>query len=181
MTSSDVMIRRFFALPHGVVSLSLCLTMSAVAHAQEPSPSSVPIASDPQIELPGIEVTVLAEPPRPRVVDRKFVFLGVGLASAMSVDLYSTFTANALCPRCREDDPYAAPFVSHGPGAAIAAGALFDTGVLGLMAAMRRSANPVVRHIWWLPSAAVITGHALAIRHNVGVRQVCQSNPSCGR
>jgi hypothetical protein len=148
--------------------------------AQEPDATSVPVVPSPQIQLPDIEVTAIPDPP-PRVVDRKFVFLGVGLVSAMSFDLYSTYRADARCPRCREDDPFAAPFISRGPGAAVAAGALFDAGVLGLTAAMRHSSNPALRHIWWLPSAAVITGHALAIRHNLGVRQMCQTNPSCGR
>jgi hypothetical protein len=174
------MTRRFFTLTQSVVSLALCLTMSTVARAQEPEAASVPAVPNTQIQLPEIEVTVLADPP-PRVVDRKFVFLGVGLASTMSFDVYTTFRANAWCPRCREDNPYAAPFVSRGPGATYAAGALFDTGMLGLTAAMRRSSNPAVRHIWWLPSVAVITGHALAIRHNLGVREMCQNNPACGR
>jgi len=172
------MTRRSFTLTHSIVSLALYLTMSTVARAQEPDSASAPTAPNAQIQLPDIEVTVLADPP-PRVVDRKFVFLGIGLTSAMSLDVYSTFRANAWCPRCREDNPYAAPFVSRGPGATFAAGALFDTGMLGLTAAMRKSSNPAVRHIWWLPSVAVITGHALAIQHNLGVREMCRNNPAC--
>jgi hypothetical protein len=141
---------------------------------------SLPIDPDPGLEFPGLQVTVLGRwDSRPPVLDRKFAVVSAGLLGAMTFDLYSTFKSESWCPGCREANPYAAPFVDRGPGPAFAAGALFDAGVLGLAAAMRRSSNPAIRRIWWVPSVALMAGHGLAARHNFGLREQCRQNPRC--
>ncbi len=116
-----------------------------------------------------------------RAVDEGFVALGFALGSAMSVDTYSTFASLGWCPSCQEENPYAAPFVSRGPLAAYATGIAFDVGVMGAAAAMRKSANPALRKIWWAPAVALILGHGFAARHNFALRESCNGNPACGR
>lgn len=114
-----------------------------------------------------------------KVVDKRFAGLGAALFGTMTLDTYSTFKSNAWCPSCREGNPYAAPFVNRGPAVTYSAGLLFDTGVLGMSAAMRRSANPAIRKIWWAPAVALIVGHGVAIQNNFSLRHRCQREPGC--
>jgi hypothetical protein len=124
-------------------------------------------------------ISARADRPRP-VVDVKFALLGAGLVTAMSLDTASTFRARAWCPSCREDNPYAAPFVRRGPTFAYTAGVLFDGAVMGVSARMRSSGNAAVRRIWWLPPTLLIVGHGFAIRHNYALRESCRGAARCG-
>lgn len=170
----------------------LCVVSALPARGQEIShESSLPIATasdTARAALPANSRVELESPdvfPAPfgrehKIVDKKFLALGLVLGSAMTFDTYSTFQSLSWCPTCREANPYAEPFVNRGPVAAYSMGVAFDVSVMGAAAAMRKSANPALRKIWWAPAALLIVGHGLAARHNYELQQVCQRNPRCG-
>ena len=84
----------------------------------------------------------------------------------MLIDTWTTFNVVKHCAHCREDNPYAEPFVKRGPVVATVAGQLFDVGVLAVAAKMKGSRNPRLRQIWWLVPVALTTGHVWAAHHN---------------
>ena len=101
------------------------------------------------------------------VRDWKYWSLAAGLNTAMLVDTKTTFEVLRDCPQaCREANPVAAPFVRRGPAVAVAAGMLFDAGVMTLAAKMKGSPRGWVRRTWWGAPAALIVGHSIAARHN---------------
>ena len=97
----------------------------------------------------------------------------------MAIDTRSTFATKASCPRCIEADPFAALFVNAGPAAAYSAGLAFDTGVIYLSMRMRRSDHAIWRRTWFVLPVGLAAGHALAARHNYGLRSICEASPGC--
>ncbi|MEO7274064.1 MAG: hypothetical protein ABI211_18860 [Vicinamibacterales bacterium] len=124
-------------------------------------------------ELPPSRPAVvhLADQPEPRrkVVDKKFWLLGGALNSAMLLDTRSTFDVTRTCTDCYEANPFVRPFVRRGPVTTYAAGEIFDAGVMTLAAGMRGSDHPWMRRTWWVVPVALMTGHAIAYRHNVNL------------
>ena len=107
---------------------------------------------------------------RGTVRDWKYWGLAAGLNTAMLVDTKSTYDVLRACPQaCREANPVAAPFVRRGPAAAVAAGLLFDAGVMTVAAKMKGSQRGWVRRTWWVAPAALIVGHSIAARHNANL------------
>ena len=170
----------------GVFSACLLISISQPARAQAPAPDpprDLPIGETRLPEaLPSVSfvVDVTATLPKPKAVDRKFTVLGAALVAAMATDTYSTFKSVDWCPRCHEANPYVAPFVKRGPSVTYPAGLGFDAGVLVLSAAMRKSDNIALRRVWWLPAAALIAGHSMAIRNNFNLRVSCRGDARCG-
>ena len=171
--------------------LSLILMTAQTARAQEIGldlPRVLPIDETPlSTTLPRINVSLSGDVhgatpagQRRKIADKRLAGLGVALFGAMTLDTYTTFKSTAWCPSCREGNPYAAPFVNRGPAVTYSTGLLFDTGVLGLSAAMRKSWNPAIRKIWWAPAMALVVGHGLASVNNLGLRNRCQREPRCG-
>ena len=175
-----------------VVVLLLMMNVAPASGQQIADESNVPLTAQfhsTSAVLPDDSRVVLEafdERPAPvrrehRVIDKTWLALGFTLGSAMSVDTYSTFRSLSWCPACREDNPYAAPFVNRGPVVAYSLGIAFDVSVMGAAAALRKAANPALRKIWWAPAALLIVGHSLAARHNYDLQRVCERNPRCGR
>ena len=102
-----------------------------------------------------------------KVVDRKFWLLGGALNSAMVLDTKSTFDVTTTCTDCYEANPFVRPFVRRGPVTTYIAGEVFDAGVMTIAARMRGAERPWMRRTWWVIPVALITGHAIAYRHNV--------------
>ena len=105
--------------------------------------------------------------PRPKVADKKFWLLGGALNSAMLLDTKSTFDVTKTCTDCYEANPFVRPFVRRGPVTTYIAGEIFDAGVMTIAARMRGADRPWMRRTWWVIPVALITGHAIAYRHNV--------------
>ena len=107
---------------------------------------------------------------RGSVRDWKYWGLAAGLNGAMLVDTKTTFDVLRDCRQaCREANPVAAPFVRRGPAAAVAAGVLFDAGIMSLAAKMKGSSRVWVRRTWWVAPAGLIVGHSIAARHNANL------------
>ncbi len=104
-----------------------------------------------------------------QVLDRKFWIVAAALNTAMALDTKSTFDVVRRCEACREANPFVAPFVRRGPAVTFTAGEAFDAGVMTMAARMRRSDRAWVRRTWWVMPAALITGHAIAQRHNANL------------
>ncbi len=175
-----------------VVALLLLMHVAPASGQQIADEATVPLAAkflSTSAVLPDdsrVALEAVDERPAPpwsehRVIDKKFLALGFTLGSAMSADTDSTFYSLRWCPSCREDNPYAAPFIGRGPVVVYSFGIAFDVSVMGAAAAMRKSANPALRRIWWAPAALLILGHSFAARHNYDLRRVCEGNPQCGR
>lgn len=110
--------------------------------------------------------TLTAERSSRQVLDRKFWIVAAALNTAMALDTKSTFDVVRRCDACREANPFVAPFVRRGPAVTFTAGEAFDAGVMTMAARMRGSDRAWVRRTWWVMPAALITGHAIAARHN---------------
>jgi hypothetical protein len=136
----------------------LLLPGASAAQTQEQArvqgPSFVNAAAFQQMDLRPV-----SDPERPakRVID------------AMIADTKSTFDVVNRCDICYEKNPYAAPFVAHGPALTYAAGEAFDVGVMVIAAKMKGSDNKFSRRTWWVVPIALTTGHVIAYRHNLGV------------
>ena len=125
-------------------------------------------------ELPsahGQETVRFEDHPEPqrKVTDKKFWLLGGALNSAMLLDTKSTFDVTKSCSDCYESNPFVRPFVNRGQVTTYVAGELFDAGVMTISARMRGSDRPWMRRTWWVIPVALITGHAIAYRHNVNL------------
>jgi len=137
--------------------------------------------------LPAVEIAPAVEPPAvpsltmpiviasrdksTRMFDRKSAPLAGVLYTMMALDTKSTYDVGAWCRTCVEADPFAAPFIKAGPGAAYAAGLAFDTGVMYVAHKMRHSWNPVIRKIWFVLPVSLAAGHAYAMHHNYQLRK----------
>lgn len=124
------------------------------------------------LAVAGLEqpLTDVAEPePRARVLDGKFWVLAAALNTAMVLDTKSTFDVVRNCLACHEGNPLVAPFIRRGPAVTFTAGELFDAGVMTVAGKMRRSERAWARRTWWVVPAALIGGHLVAYRHNVGL------------
>ena len=107
--------------------------------------------------------------PQRRVADKKFWLLGGALNSAMLLDTKSTFDVTRSCADCYEANPFVKPFVKRGPVTTYIAGEFFDAGVMTVAARMRAADRRWMRRTWWVIPVALITGHAIAYRHNVNL------------
>ena len=119
-----------------------------------------------QATAESVQLTDHAGAPR-KVVDKKFWLLGGALNSAMLLDTKSTFDVTKTCTDCYEANPFVRPFVRRGPVTTYIAGEVFDAGVMTIAARMRGAERPWMRRTWWVIPVALITGHAIAYRHNV--------------
>ena len=119
--------------------------------------------------LPGTSAAQAPEPPVKRAADTKFWLTAAALNAAMIADTKSTLDVMRRCQVCYEANPYAAPFLSHGPAVAFTAGEAFDVGVMVVAGKMKASDNTFCRRTWWVVPIALTTGHMLAYRHNLGV------------
>ena len=136
-----------------VAVLVLLTATASVAQDLPPArPASVHLADQPE--------------PRRKVADKKFWLLGGALNSAMLLDTKSTFDVTKTCTDCYEANPFVRPFVRRGPVTTYVAGEIFDAGVMTIAAGMRGSDRPWMRRTWWVIPVALITGHAIAYRHN---------------
>jgi hypothetical protein len=148
----------------------LLLPGASAAQTQEQArvqgPSFVNAAAFQQMDLRPV-----SDPERPakRVIDTKFWLTAAALNAAMIADTKSTFDVVNRCDICYEKNPYAAPFVAHGPALTYAAGEAFDVGVMVIAAKMKGSDNKFSRRTWWVVPIALTTGHVIAYRHNLGV------------
>jgi len=115
-----------------------------------------------------VEFTARTEPRR-KLADKKFWLLGGALNSAMLLDTKSTFDVTKTCSDCYEANPFVRPFVRRGPATTYIAGEIFDAGVMTIAARMRGAGRPWMRRTWWVIPVALITGHAIAYRHNVNL------------
>jgi hypothetical protein len=145
----------------------------AIAHVSSaqvlPEGESLPVAI---VRAPAPDTDPLVDVedrPARNVADKKFWLTAAALNAAMIIDTKTTFDVMARCPRCRESDPYAQPFVEHGPGVAYAAGEAFDITVMAVTAKMKGSDRPFFRHTWWVAPIALTAGHLLAAQHNTHV------------
>ncbi|MFN0123505.1 MAG: hypothetical protein ACKV2V_23630 [Blastocatellia bacterium] len=164
--------------------LLCCLILSAAnVRAQTPVP---PELSDParqiaRAEAPkstsgentkvtGIRMREAMKPkpqasPEPKVMDKKFMSLMIGLQASTILDLESTFHALKNCPpgyTCREGNPLMVPFVRQGRPASYAV----TTGLNALAVwgsyKMKKRGN----RFWWVPMAAQIGIHTFAAARN---------------
>jgi hypothetical protein len=87
----------------------------------------------------------------------------------MLLDTKSTFDVVGACQTCREANPVVAPFIRRGQAVTFASGEFFDVGVMAIAAKMRGADRSWVRRMWWVAPAALIAGHSIAYRHNVGL------------
>jgi hypothetical protein len=150
------------------VTMLLLLPATSAAQEQEQvqGPSVRNAAAFTQIDLRPASDTGR---PAKKVIDTKFWLTAAALNASMLADTKSTFDVMNRCEICYEKNPYAAPFVSHGPALTYAAGEAFDVGVMVVAAKMKGSDNKFYRRTWWVIPIALTTGHLIAYRHNLGV------------
>jgi hypothetical protein len=142
-------------------TVAVLLLATATASVAQDLPSA--LAAEQTAHL-----TDVAEP-RPKVADKKFWLLGGALNSAMLLDTKSTFDVTKTCTDCYEANPFVRPFVRRGPVTTYVAGEIFDAGVMTIAASMRGADRRWMRRTWWVIPVALVTGHAIAYRHNVNL------------
>lgn len=150
----------------GLSVVAMLLILSGTSWAQDLPGRAVTPAITP-VGATFISSTQDDERPVAKVVDKKFVLVGVALNSAMIADTKSTFDTMQRCAECYEANPYARPFINHGPSVAFTAGEAFDISVLAVAAKMKGSDRPLFRKTWWVIPIALTTGHLLAMQHNM--------------
>ncbi len=97
----------------------------------------------------------------------KAKLLDASLRSMAIIDLKSTYDVQDRClGGCKESNPHARWFVEKGPQVSYPATMLFDTGITYLSYQMRKSWNPFIRKIWFVPSLAIAILHGMAAYHN---------------
>ena len=121
----------------------LLLPGASAAQTQEQArvqgPSFVNAAAFQQMDLRPV-----SDPERPakRVIDTKFWLTAAALNAAMIADTKSTFDVVNRCDICYEKNPYAAPFVAHGPALTYAAGMAINWSAILTCASIRSKGSP---------------------------------------
>ncbi len=146
----------------GLSVVAVLLMLSGTSRAQE-------IAAPVVAPLNATFSTPAQDEGRPaaKVVDKKFVLVGVALSAAMIGDTKSTFYVMSRCKNCYEADPYAAPFINRGPAVAFTSGEALDITVMAVAAKMKASDRPGFRRTWWVIPIALTTGHIIAMQNNL--------------
>jgi len=103
--------------------------------------------------------------PATRYFSRRWLGLSLAQSAAAGFDAYST--RYAIGHGAVEEDPVMRPFV-HSP--AMYAASQVGPGILDYVALrMQRSANPHVRHVWWMPQIASTSLYLFSGFHNLHV------------
>ena len=97
-----------------------------------------------------------------KVVDKKFLAVGAGLALASVYDFETTFHALNNC-NCREGNPIMRPFISRGRPASYVMSAAMNTAAM--LAAYKLKKNHP--KIWWIIPVCFTAGHVFAGSSNL--------------
>lgn len=149
----------------GLSAIAILLALSGTSRAQD---LTVPVISPVQATFS----TSARDHERPsaKIVDKKFVLVVSALNAAMIADTKSTFDVMQRCDQCYEANPYARPFINHGPVVSFTAGEAFDITVMAVAAKMKGSDRNAFRKTWWVIPIALTTGHLIALQHNMKLR-----------
>ena len=151
--------------------LCLCLLLLPLAlSAQTPIPPITSSATtQPVAETDSRRaVTKPFEPSpttKPKVVDKKFYALMLGLQASTMLDLESSYYVLNNCPRgftCHESNPLLRPFVSAGRPAAYA----FTTGTNALAVLSSYKLRKKGSRFWWVPMTVYTGIHTFAAVKN---------------
>lgn len=104
----------------------------------------------------GVDLNSTSE--KTRTIDKKFVIVSIALFSSAVYDTETTF-ACVNSGRCREANPVAAPFINSGRPATYGFLAGTSSGMLYFGYRLKKSDNPALRKVWWLPPVMSIVAH----------------------
>lgn len=98
-----------------------------------------------------------------KVVDKNFLIVTSSLAVFTVFDVETTFAATGN-PKVyvREGNPVMRPFINAGRPATYAFLGGVNAGIVYISYRMRKSANPIVRKLWWVGPIAATASHAIA-------------------
>lgn len=155
-----------------VLSLVFCLLWSAtpvcgqgIAEQERPLQEVLSMLPNYAVAPPASQVEI---PKNSRHITKKFILVGVILATAMAVDTYSTIWSNRCCPSCVETTPGVHAFADK-PKVMFTLGFTIDFGIMGTVDLMSRHPNPAIRNSRYALPLAFIGGHAMAAVHNFGL------------
>ena len=102
-----------------------------------------------------------------KVVDSKFLIVSASLIASSILDAESTFAAKSNpYIRIKEGNPVMRPFINSGRGATYSFFGVVNTATLYLSYRMKKSPNPTLRKLWWLPPVAPTFSHGIGVAVN---------------